>query len=69
MFSVAAGADDNTIRHINDLVKTVERDHAEIMDGMTLKSNTLQTALVQSQGVQEGESHTLHQHEVESHTL
>ncbi len=48
------GADDNTIRHINDLVKSLERDHEDIMDDMTAKSNTLQTALVASQGVQEG---------------
>ena len=48
------GADDNTIRHINDLVKSLERDHADLMDAMTAKSNTLQTALVQSQGIQEG---------------
>ena len=48
------GADDNTIRYINDLVKSLERDHADLMDTMTAKSNTLQTALVQSQGIQEG---------------
>ncbi len=48
------GADEDTIMDINDKVKQLERQHGAVTDMLNAKSNSLQTALVQSQGVQEG---------------
>jgi DNA repair exonuclease SbcCD ATPase subunit len=48
------GADDQTLVNIDQMVGDIKERLADVNSAATDKSNTLQTALVQSQGVQEG---------------
>lgn len=48
------GADDQTLRDLSSTCSQMSRRLASMADHATLRSNQLQTALVQSQGVQEG---------------
>ena len=48
------GADDDYIHHIDDQVQRLDDQHEFVTAELTARDNVLHTALVQSQGVQEG---------------